>query len=101
MDQAWREVGQLRLPTLYLYGARDQIIPRHPTDTAIARLPPGDRTACYTEGHHLLLRDLQALNVWRDVAAFVRDPAADLPSGAPALPCHGPSHGVVTKPRGG
>jgi acylglycerol lipase len=33
----------------------------------------------------MLLRDLQAEIVWRDVAAFVADPAAALPSAAPAL----------------
>jgi len=87
MDRAWRDVGKLRAPTLYLYGARDQIIPRNATDTAIPRLPPGNRTACYAQGHHLLLVDEQSLDVWRDAETFLRDPAAPLPSGAPPLPC--------------
>jgi alpha-beta hydrolase superfamily lysophospholipase len=101
MDHAWRDVGGLRAPTLYLYGARDQIVPRKATDTAVARLPSTARTVCYAAGHHLLLRDEQALVVWRDVVAFIRDSAADPPSGAPRLPCRGPGHGLVTKPRGG
>jgi len=87
MDHAWHDVGELRAPTLYLYGARDHIIPRNATDTAISRLPAEIRTACYAEGYHLLLRDEQALNVWRDAEAFLRDPAAALPSGSPPLPC--------------
>jgi acylglycerol lipase len=32
------------------------------------------------------MRDKQARNVWTDVAAFIRDPAAPLPSGAPTIP---------------
>ena len=53
---------------------------------AAHRLPAGDRTADYAEGYHLLLRDKQAHNVWDDVAAFLKDPAAPLPSGAPPVP---------------
>jgi acylglycerol lipase len=87
MDRAWHDVGKLRAPTLYLYGARDQIIPRNATDSAVAHLPPGVRTACYPDGHHLLLRDEQALNVWRDTVAFLHDPSAPLPSASSPLPC--------------
>jgi len=85
MEHAWREIGDVRAPTLYLMGAHDQIIPHKPAVEAAARLPPGDRTAYYAEGWHLLLRDKQAHNVWADIAAFVRDPAAPLPSGAPPI----------------
>jgi len=86
MQHADDEIGGLRLPTLYLMGAHDQIIPRQPALDAAHRLPAGDRTAYYAEGWHLLLRDKQAKNVWEDVAAFLRDPAAPLPSGAPPVP---------------
>jgi len=85
MERAWREVGEVRAPTLYLYGAHDDIIPKSATRGAVRRLPAGDRTAYYRAGYHLLLRDEQALNVWRDVAAFIADPAAPLPSKAPAI----------------
>jgi acylglycerol lipase len=87
MDHAWHDVGELRAPTLYLYGALDKIVPRNATDTAVSRLPSGSRTVCYIQGHHLLLRDEQALNVWRDVEAFLSDPMASLPSHSPPLPC--------------
>ena len=100
MDQAWRDVGNLHGPTFYLYGARDQIIPRNAADTAVARLPHGDRSACYVKGHHLLMRDEHALSVWRDVETFIRDPSAELPSGAPPLPCPKATHGLVTNPHG-
>jgi acylglycerol lipase len=94
MEHAWREIGEVRAPTLYLLGAKDEIIPRTPALQAAHRLPAGDRTAYYVQGWHLLLRDKQAHNVWDDVAAFVRDPAAPLPSGAP--PIEGTGQRVTT-----
>ena len=51
------------------------------------RLMPKDgrnRTALYTGGYHMLLRDLKAERVWRDIAAWIDDPRAPLPSGADA-----------------
>jgi acylglycerol lipase len=85
MERAWREVGRVRAPTLYVYGANDDIIPRSAARGAVERLGPAGRTAYYQAGYHLLLRDEQALNVWRDVAAFIADPDAPLPSGAPPI----------------
>lgn len=85
MERASDGAGRLAVPTAFLYGARDQIIPRPSAVATARRLPPGARTAVYAEGYHMLLRDRQAETVWRDVAAFVRDPAAPLPSGAPPL----------------
>ncbi|MGH6970261.1 MAG: alpha/beta fold hydrolase, partial [Caulobacteraceae bacterium] len=85
MQNAWSRIGRIRVPTLYLLGAHDEIIPRKPALQAARRLPSGDRTACYAAGWHLLLRDNQRDNVFEDVAAFVRDPAAPLPSGAPPI----------------
>ncbi len=86
MQHGWRETGQVRVPAIYLYGAHDDIIPPKPALQAAGRLPPGDRTAYYANGYHLLLIDLQAPRVWADVASFIRDPAAPLPSGAPPMP---------------
>jgi alpha-beta hydrolase superfamily lysophospholipase len=85
MQRAWSEVGGVRVPTLYLYGAHDEIIPRKPTLEAVRRLPDDSRTAYYARGWHLLLRDRQAQAVWRDTLAFIADPRAALPSGAPAI----------------
>jgi alpha-beta hydrolase superfamily lysophospholipase len=85
MERAWRDASRLRTPTAYLYGAHDEVIPRRPARQAARRLGPGARTALYAEGYHLLLVDLQAINVWRDVESFLRDPAAAFPSGVPPL----------------
>ena len=86
MQHALDEVGQTRVPTLYQYGAHDDIIPKHAAFRAARRLKPGDRSAYYATGYHLLLRDLHRQAVLDDVLAFVRDPAAPLPSDAPPIP---------------
>ncbi len=85
MDAAQADAPHLTLPTLLLYGARDEIIPAKPTWTAVAALPhlgTSQRAALYVNGWHMLLRDLQAQVVIDDIAAWVADPAAPLPSGA-------------------
>ena len=33
-----------------------------------------------------MMRDKQGPVVWKDILAFIRDPAAPLPSGAPKIP---------------
>ena len=86
MDRAARDVGDDNLPTLYLYGANDQIIPKNAAFRAVKNLKPSDRTAYYAAGHHLLTRDLQGAVVIADILAFLRDPEAPLPSAAPPIP---------------
>lgn len=98
MQRASDEVGALRVPTLYLYGAHDEIIPRGAARRAVRRLPPTTRTAWYKDGWHLLTRDEDGPVVWRDVLAFLRAPAAPLPSGAPTIP-GAPSPTLSSLPR--
>jgi alpha-beta hydrolase superfamily lysophospholipase len=86
MEHAQRQIGRIAVPTAYLAGARDKIIPKGPTLHAARRLKPTDRSAYYANGYHLLLVDRQAPVVYRDVESFIRDPAAPLPSGAPVIP---------------
>ncbi|WP_304217320.1 alpha/beta hydrolase [Phenylobacterium aquaticum] len=86
MERAWRQAGEVKVPALYLYGAHDQIIPKRPAFQASHRLKPGDRTAYYAEGWHLMTRDRQGPKVWADILSYIRDPAAPLPSGAPPIP---------------
>jgi acylglycerol lipase len=99
MEQAWKSTGDIQVPTAYLYGQQDQVIPPRPSFQAAARLKPTDRTAWYRNGYHLLLIDKQAQNVWRDVEAFIRDPAAPLPSGAPPLPKPGSAAAKLAEKR--
>lgn len=86
MDGALADAAALTLPSLVLYGAHDEIIPRGPTCRWLAALPRASagRVAVYPEGWHMLTRDLQAERVHADLAAWLADPAAPLPSGADA-----------------
>lgn len=86
MDDGADSVGEIVTPTLYLYGAKDQIIPKNAAFRAASTLKPGQRSAYYAKGHHLLTRDRQGPVVWADVLAFLRDKDAPLPSGAPPIP---------------
>jgi len=48
----------------------------------LSRLPPETRSAVYENGYHMLLRDLHGETVWRDIAHWIRDRHAALPSAA-------------------
>jgi alpha-beta hydrolase superfamily lysophospholipase len=76
--------GQLRLPILWLYGARDEVIPPQPTFAAaqaLLRHGGKQRLVVYGNGWHMLMRDLQSEQVFADVAAFVTAPDGALPFG--------------------
>lgn len=84
MDAAIETPDRLEIPALVVYGARDELIPKKPTFDMIHRLSGriGHRSAVYDGGWHMLLRDLKAEVVMRDISAWISDPAAPLPSGA-------------------
>ena len=84
MDEAALAAPFLHLPTLLLYGEKDQVIPAEATRKMIGDLKSNVSVALYPEGWHLLLRDLQAGNVLNDIAAWTANPANPLPSGADA-----------------
>ncbi len=89
MDAAYAAAPNVKVPVLLLYGEKDQIIPKAPIEAVAKRLPERlKRVALYERGWHLLYRDLQADVVHRDVAAWIADHGAPLPSGADA------SHGA-------
>ncbi|HJN04840.1 MAG TPA: alpha/beta hydrolase [Alphaproteobacteria bacterium] len=81
MDAAQDADAGFRVPLLVLVGAQDEVIPRRPTAVFLDRLDPAPLLAYYPDGYHMLLRDLQAETVWRDVHAWVTQPQAALPSG--------------------
>lgn len=89
MDEALRGSGKLDVPALILYGAHDQIVPKLPTCRMLAGLPRGDerewRLVYYAKGYHMLTRDLQGETVLNDIAAWLADKRAPLPSGEEVL----------------
>ena len=80
MDAARAAVPDIDSRLLVLYGAHDEIIPKQPTASMLCTLAAPHRVVVYRDGYHMLLRDLQADLVHRDVAAWVADPQAPLPS---------------------
>ena len=80
-------MGRTGVPTLLLYGAHDDLVPKPAMRRALERAgeAPDLRTGWYDDGRHLLNRDLFAVTVFADVLTFARDPSAPLPSGAPPV----------------
>lgn len=81
MDAAFAAAPRLSTPTLVQYGAHDDLVPKKPTHDMLQRLTAPHRLAIYDTGYHMLLRDLEPEPVLADIAAWITDPAAPLPSG--------------------
>lgn len=84
MDLALAAAPQFAAPGLFLYGARDEIVPPAATRATWSTLPASARQALYTDGWHLLMRDLARALPIADTISWIRNPSAPLPSGAEA-----------------
>jgi len=73
MDEARQATGEIRHapPILFLHGAKDQVIPPKSAAAAIAALDGHAEVREYAHGYHMLLRDLEGLQVQDDVASWV------------------------------
>ena len=64
---------------LILYGKKDEIIPEKPIFEFYNRLPLGGQgqhqIILYENGYHMLLRDLQAEVVMKDIVAWINNQA--------------------------
>ena len=85
METASHRTASLQGDVAFLYGAKDQIIPRASAIAAARRLPAAARTAVYANGYHMLIRDNERELVYGDILSFIQDPNAPFPSGAPSL----------------
>ncbi len=81
MDAAFDAAPGLTTPALVQYGAHDQLVPKKPTHDMLQRLTAPHCLAFYNTGYHMLLRDLDPAPVLADIAAWITDPTAPLPSG--------------------
>ncbi|AWK85816.1 alpha/beta hydrolase [Azospirillum thermophilum] len=88
MSAALPACGRLEVPSLVLYGAREQVLPPKPVERALADFEAGGRhvVAVYPDGYHMLLRDLKGSLVVEDIAAWIADPKIPLASGADRAP---------------
>ncbi|MSP03117.1 MAG: alpha/beta fold hydrolase [Acetobacteraceae bacterium] len=83
MDAALASAALFRGRALFLYGGKDELIPKRATVTTWRALPPGEaRRAYYAERYHLAMRDLGRATVIADVVAWMKDPGSALVSGA-------------------
>jgi acylglycerol lipase len=84
MDAGKAAVPHITRPYLMQYGIGDRLVPLASVRSAIAILPkrPDSHLAFYRNGFHMLLRDKEGALVARDVAAWIGDKDAPLPSGA-------------------
>jgi acylglycerol lipase len=73
MDAARKAPDRLNAtpPILYLYGAKDQIIPRAPTEAVARELGRRAEVHEYPGGYHMLLRDLDGPDIWKDVMTWI------------------------------
>lgn len=83
MNTALARAPQLDGRVLMLYGDRDQVIPPQAMCSMLARLEGVApwRMAVYPGGYHMLTRYTGAARTHADIAAWLLDPAAPLPSG--------------------
>ena len=81
MDAAFSTAPDISVPTLVIYGAKEEIVPKIPTFKMLRRLTAPHRVAIYPDGYHMLLRDLKGDVVHADIAAWITSPTAPLPSG--------------------
>lgn len=85
MNRAQDSVATMAVPTLYVYGANDEVIPKDATIVALDDFldgSPDRRFGFYEDGWHMMLRDLQAKTVIQDIASYFKDQQQPLPSGA-------------------
>ncbi len=84
MDDAYRSAGSIQTKILLLYGNKDEIIPWEPVYDFYKRLPAEEQgqpqLILYGNGYHMLLRDLQAEVVMKDIVFWMNNynmPTAD------------------------
>ncbi len=74
MDKGYAAAPGVKVPTLLLYGKKDQLVPEKPINMLWETLPKqaGTRQIRYKNGWHMLMRDLQGDKVIGDIAGWMR-----------------------------
>lgn len=84
MSAALEAAPRLDAPVLLQYGGHDEIVPPDPIQVFVHDLPRQaskvQRLAYYPGGYHMLYRDLDGAKVAQDVASWVLNRTAPLPS---------------------
>ncbi|MDH3329957.1 MAG: lysophospholipase [Desulfobulbaceae bacterium] len=85
MDAAYEAAAQFNKKALFLYGTKDEIIPPEPMADVFRKRLHGQfsspqRLLVYKNGYHMLLRDLQAEVVLKDILFWLNSPFETFPS---------------------
>jgi acylglycerol lipase len=81
MQEARDAANVASLPALFVYGARDAIIPEAPTRRVMESYGGDKRIVIYDRGWHMVLQDMQRERVWQDILTWLNHRSASLPSG--------------------
>jgi len=85
MDAALATAPKFHERALFLYGGKDDLIPKQATLATWRALPAeGPQRAYYPGQYHLAMRDLERSTVINDVVSWMKHPGAPLPSSADA-----------------
>lgn len=82
MDAALAAAPRFQARALFLYGGKDELVPKHAMRAAWRELPPQEHVAYYPGAYHLMMRDLGRTVPISDVVSWIFHPGAGLPSGA-------------------
>ena len=84
MDAAMAAAPHLNNRSLILYGAEEELVPTHSIDRFVGHLPENRnrRIMHYAKGFHMLLRDLNAVEVLGDITDWITSPYRHIPSGS-------------------
>ena len=86
MDEAMASAVNFQQPALVMIGDRDEIVPNHASALMLSQLPESaqvqQKIVVYQQGYHMLTRDLQGEVVMQDIATWIANHSAELPSGA-------------------
>ena len=78
MDKAISSAAKVSTKGLILYGDKDELITKKPTCEMLNNAAKGNgnwRFVLYSHGYHMLSRDLQAENVYKDLIQWIETPA--------------------------
>jgi acylglycerol lipase len=77
MDEAYKNAKYFKSNSLILYGKKDEIIPQQPVMEFCKHLPlevqGQQQMILYENGYHMLLRDLQAEIVMKDIVVWINE----------------------------
>lgn len=83
MQEAQDGAEKVTQPLLWVYGAKDAVVPPEPTAKALARTQKTPAFIYYPDGYHMLLRDRQNEKVYEDIFEWITTHSSTSPHKVP------------------